>query len=182
MEKYYPVAFTVLYLLLSCNNGAPKAKGYEASNKIVDSTTYHNDLNRDSTLHETEYDYEYKFSNDSISQILFVKKITSSKEYPEKLKFKLILQDKFGIRPKKVFEGIARLTSSEESFSDKNDPNGGDYDAADYIFKIANCGTLQITMDIVKYDACFVILDCKSQDYNFYFSKDPSDYNVMKRI
>ena len=98
------------------------------------------------------------------------------------MKFKLILQDKSGVRPKKVFEGIAHLTSSEESFSDKDDPDGGDYQAADYLFNVPDCGSLQITLDIEKYDACVVRLDCKNQDYSFWLDKDRYDYNVMKRI
>jgi hypothetical protein len=138
------------------------------------------DKNQIAKIDTANYDYKYIFANDSISRALYIKKGPISKKFqvPEKLEFKLILHNKFGKRPDKRFEGIAVLASSNESFSEKNDINEGDYFAADYVYNIKDCN-LKIRLDIEGYLACAVSTTCV--DIKEFFKSYPG-YVIMKRI
>jgi hypothetical protein len=186
----YKTLIVLVTILLSCNSrstdtqkGNKNVSIADTTNKLRQNKSHQKELIKDESL----YDYKYRFSNDSISQILFIKKMLVKKEMPQKLKFKLSLQDKKGLHPEKIIEAVAVLISDNESFTDRNDPNGGDYFAADYVYKMSDCGSLKIRLDIQNYDACFLLLNCKSQisflkEYSYYFGKDPYEYNVMKRV
>jgi hypothetical protein len=128
----------------------------------------------------------YSFFNDTICQTLSIKKISKNEKLkiPERLKFKFLLHDKQHKYDDKIFEGIAQLFSSEESFSDNSEKDGGAYDAADYSFKATDY-EIQIRLDIQSYEACVVQITTGQPDivlggYRAYLKKFPND-GVMKR-
>lgn len=128
----------------------------------------------------------YSFSNDTLCQTISIKGIngTEKNKIPEKLNFTLVLHDKQHKYDDKTFEGIAQLSSSEESFSDISDKDGGDYFAADYNFETKDY-KIQIRLDIQSYEACVVSITTRRPDivlggYSTYLKKFPND-GVMKK-
>ena len=168
-------------ILLSCAN-KEQASNRKNSDTITSSKITLQDtvpkelLVKVDTVH---YEYKYFFSNDTISQTLYIKKGILSKKYevPEAVKFKLILSDESGMHSQKSFEGAAVLASANESFSEKNDGEG-DYFAADYKFNLKGC-SLKIRLDIDRYAACIISTTCTDWKY---FLKSYPDYDVLKRV
>jgi hypothetical protein len=160
-------------LLLSCTKEKKMPKENN-KNEVTESKTVTKDLvvpiNK-KTIETEDHNYKYKFSNDSIIKILYLKTGTPNKEYqvPSTLKFKLVLQDKFKLNPDKIYDGVAVLTSPNESFSNKRDKDGGDYFAADYLFNIKDC-SLKIRLDIENYEACLLFTTCT--DLKVFFKND----------
>lgn len=144
----------------------------------------------DSSLKEKQEDVSsgvnYSFSNDTLCQTISIRQISKNAKdnIPEKLKFTLTLHDKQHKYDDKTFEGIAQLSSSEESFSDNSDKDGGDYFAADYNFKTTDF-KIQIRLDIQSYEACVISVMTSRPDivlggYGAYLKKFPND-GVMKK-
>lgn len=128
----------------------------------------------------------YSFSNDTLCQTISIKGINKNEKnkIPEKIKFTLLLHDRQHKYVNKTFEGIAQLSSSEESFSDSSDKDGGDYFAADYNFEATDY-KIQIRLDIQSYEACVVSVTTSRPDmvlggYTAYLKKFPND-GVMKK-
>jgi len=128
----------------------------------------------------------YFFSNDSFCQTLSIRKRSISKEYdiPQKIEFKLTLYDKLKVIPKLTFNGIAVLTSPNESFSDKSKIDEGSYFAADYYF-ISDEYKIKIRLDIEEYEACIVSIESSHPEnvlkgYENYLKKYPN-YDVLKK-
>jgi hypothetical protein len=188
-QMFILISFTVL---LSCTNVKKESPKEEAKSntKVISPIPTTGNLDHDST--ETKkYDdvlpsINYSFSNDTLCQTISIKEINKNGklEIPEKLKFKLMLHDKQNKYADKVFEGVAKLSSPEESFSDNSDKDGGDYFAADYNFKAADY-KIQIRLDIQNYEACVVLVTTSRPDiilggYSIYLKKFPND-GVMKK-
>jgi hypothetical protein len=183
MNNNHVVWFIVESIFLtSCTNPEkmPEKKSADTTTEFRASTTDAATVKKQiAEIDTANYDYKYIFANDSINRALYIKKGPISKRYqvPEKLKFKLILHDKLGKLPDKRFEGLAVLASSNESFSEKNDINEGDYFAADYVYSIKDCN-LKIRLDIEGYMVCAVSTTCI--DIKEFFKSYP-DYDIMKR-
>ncbi|MCH6201542.1 hypothetical protein MMU07_18315 [Aquiflexum sp. LQ15W] len=131
-----------------------------------------------------KFDYSYFFSNDTICQMIQINHLNKNKlndEIPEKIEFKLVLQNKL----KKTtidINGVATLTSQNESFLDETEPDGGAYYAADY--NKNNSGyDINISLDIEGYKACAVSIKpypTKTfEDFEDNIKKYP-DFNVLK--
>lgn len=144
------------------------------------------DSSKTSKNSDTLSNVNYSFSNDTLCQTVNITEISKNKKLkiPEKLKFILLLHDKQHKFEDKKFEGVAQLSSSEESFSDNSDKDGGDYFAADY-----NCEAgdfkIQLRLDIQSYEACVVLVTSNQPDnviggYSAYLKKFPND-GVMKK-
>lgn len=167
-------------ILLSCGNQEqiPGHKYQDTTNKksLKDSVFLQKKPIEGDTVN---YDYKYSFSNDTITQTLYVKKGTISKKYevPEIVNFRLILSDKLGTHPEMRFEGVAELISANETFSENNNPDESDYFAADYVFNVKDC-KLKIRLDIENYSACVVSTTCINLRH---FLKGYPDFDVMKR-
>jgi len=182
-----------LAVLFSCTNAKrEKLKANESKTKVISSPQVFTaeKPNSDSVKSKKHEDavssINYAFYNDTLCQTLTIKKISASKRrrMPEKLEFKLLLHDKHHNYDDKIFDGIAQLSSSSESFSDNLDKDGGDYFAADYEFDGADYN-IQIRLDIKNYEACVVQITTNQPDkvlggYRAYVKKFPDD-GVMKR-
>ena len=170
----------VISVLLSCMNRDNSPK------EIIDTIS----INRvelkalistdivDERVDSSSYDNKYIFSDDTADQVLYVKNGKPDKRYqvPSVLNFKLIIHSKLKNQMDKKLEGIATLTSPNESFSDNGDNDMGDYFAADYIFK-NNCD-LKIRIDIEHFAACTISTTCDGLKE---FIKSYPDYIIMKR-
>ncbi|MBN8838547.1 MAG: hypothetical protein J0I09_14900 [Sphingobacteriia bacterium] len=185
MKNNQVFSMVVICTLLSCTNNEQtlQHKGSDASiiTKKMGDSQYALPTKELATV-ETDtsnYEYKYFFSNDTISQILYIKKGIVSKKYqvPEKVEFKLILTSKFENYIEKRIEGIAILANANETFSEKNNINEGDYFAADYTFSLKEC-ELTIRLDIDNYAACIVSTTCIDMKG---FLKSYPDYDIMKR-
>lgn len=183
MKNKQVISIVVMCILLSCANGEQMPERKNSDTITTGKTSPKDSVPLKGPVVEADtvnYEYKYFFSNDTISQTLYIMKGVMSKKYqvPEKVEFKLILNDKFGTHPEKRFEGTAVLTSANESFSEKNDINESDYFAADYTFRMKEC-RLKIRLDIDSYAACIVSTTCIDMKY---FLKSYPDYDVMKRV
>ncbi|QEM09119.1 hypothetical protein [Mucilaginibacter rubeus] len=184
-----------LFTLFSCNNdvknGTSKAKADSNAKAITPAQapiTEKSDVDTSKIKKSSDplNGINYSFSNDTLCQTLSVKEMSKDKklEIPEKLEFKLVLHDKQHKYDDKVFEGVAKLTSSEESFSDNSEKDGGAYDAADYDFE-ATGYRIQIRLDIQGYEACVTSVTTSQPDivlggYSTYLKKFPND-GVMRK-
>ncbi|PWA05574.1 hypothetical protein DB895_06200 [Flavobacterium psychrotolerans] len=133
-----------------------------------------------------KYDSNYFFANDSVCNKISIKTLNKGEEdgIPKKLGFNLMLRNKKKNNQQINFKGIAVLTSSDESFFDKTENDGGDYFAADYSFSDTNYN-LKIRLDIEKYEACVISIEHKGskdliKEYGCFVKKYP-DYDVMKK-
>ena len=166
-KRNHLIILVSIFALFSCNNiNKEKQKmSPESSIKIVnpirdsiaeksDSNSYNNQKDND-TLLETSY----FFSNDNLCQTLIIEEISKSQKFkiPKEIKYKLVLHDKQQKFEDKIFNGIAQLSSSEESFFDKTEIDGGSYDAADYNFETKQY-KLKIRLDIQSFEACVVLI------------------------
>jgi hypothetical protein len=98
-------------------------------------------------------------------------------QVPEKVKFKLILNQKYGAHNKVELEGVAVVMVGPNESSFDKDINGV-YFAADYDFSLKNC-SITIKLDIVDYMACFVSTTCTDMKF---FLKSYPNYDIMKRV
>lgn len=118
--------------------------------------------------------------------MISIKVLDASKEngVPKELEFNLTLRNKQKSNQEINFNGIAILTSPNESFIDKTEIDGGEYFAADYNFSNADYA-LKIRLDIEEYKACVISIEYKGsknlvKDYDWFVKKYP-DYDVMKK-
>ncbi|WP_428330586.1 hypothetical protein [Mucilaginibacter sp.] len=184
----------VLSVLFSCSNVKRDTSKKETDSiaKIITptQTPANESLGNDSTKTK-KYDdallgINYFFSNDTLCQNLSIKEISKNAKLkiPEKLEFKLLLHDKQHKYDDKIFEGVAQLSSSEESFYNNSDKDGGDYFAADYNLDAADY-KMQIRLDIQNYEACVFLVTTSQPDkvlggYSAYLKKFPNE-GIMKR-
>ncbi len=187
------IVLIALSMLFSCNNG----KKTETNNELKSSSEMKpqvraTEVEKLDSISNTEKksnvrlsDVSYFFSNDTLCQNITLSEITRNDKFniPQKLGFKIVLSDKQGKSPDKVFNGIAKLSSSEESFGDSSEADGGDYFAGDYILETADF-EVQIRLDIENYEACVISLIPKNDTvlgvYSSYLKKFPSE-GVMKK-
>jgi len=190
-QSFILISITVLFSCANVKKEAPK-KETDSIIKVVNPTQVSKmeNLSLDTSKAKTPNDIlsgiDYSFSNDSLCETISIQEISNNKKLkiPEKLRFTLILRDKQHKYDDKIFEGIARLSSSEESFSDNLDKDGGDYFAADYNFEQTDY-KIKIRLDIQSFEACVVLITTSQSDmvlggYNTYLKKFPSD-GVMKK-
>jgi hypothetical protein len=182
-----------LSVLFSCTNGKRDTSKKEANSnaELITPTKVPIVEKAGRDLSKTKkYDVlsgiNYFFSNDTLCQTLTIKEKSKNKKFkiPEKLEFKLVLHDKLHKYDNKIFEGVAQLSSPDESFSDNADKDGGDYFAADYDFE-ATDHKIKIRLDIQSYEACVVLVTTSQPGvvlggYSAYLKKFPND-GVMKR-
>lgn len=195
MKKRNQIFISILLaVLFSCTNGKRDTTKEEAKSDSVVMSPIRVPIeeNRDhDSSQEKKYDdvlsgIHYSFSNDAFCQMAIIKEISKNKrlKIPEKLKFTLTLHDKQHKYDDKIFEGVAELSSPEESFSDNSDKGEGDYFAADYNFEATDY-SIQIRLDIQTYEACVILIRTSRPDmvlggYSSYLKKFPND-GVMKK-
>lgn len=189
MKRQQLLILILLSLLFSCNNvtKAPSEK------KTTRATTTQDARLRTPNIDSSKIEkpdisagINYVFSNDSLCQMLYLKEIIKSKKdgLPEKLKFKLVLHDKFHKQGDKIFEGVAKLFSSEESFSDNLEKDPEPYDASDYNFATSDY-RIVIRLDNDKYEAAVATITAKQIEmvlgsFSSYLKRYPN-YDVMKK-
>ena len=183
-----------LIIFFSCNN-VTKNTTKEVAKPIANNKTSvqvpnAERSNRDSLKTKNYYNIlagiNYSFTNGSFCQSISLKEISKNEKFkiPEKLTFKITLHDKQGKLNDKIFKGVAKLFSPEESFSDNSEKDGGDYDAADYHFDTSTYRII-IRIDIENYEACVVSVRTSNTEtalggYSTYLKDFPND-GVMKR-
>jgi hypothetical protein len=179
MKRNQLIGIALMCILIGCRNEKQNSKQNNPDTNITSENSFY--TKGVSVESDTiKYEYKYFFSNDTISQTLYIKKGAMSKknEVPEMVNFKIVLNDKSKPQSEKIVSGKALLTSANESFFDKNDIDGGDYFAADYISIIKGC-ELKIRLDIDKYSACVVSTTCIDMKD---FFKNYSEYDVLKKV
>ena len=136
MNKLTSLSVAALLFTLGCTQ-----KKVESQQKINSTISMSKLVNKENSYqinhqetNKVEYDLKYFFSNDSICNEMLIKTLNKSKKYegiPEKIDFKLILTNKLTNSHVEI-NGIAELTSPNESFLDETEPDAGAYFAADY--------------------------------------------------
>lgn len=175
----------IICFLINCSTKQDVSqKDTELNSRPIDKTTISSTSKEENDT--LKYDFCYFFSEDTISQIISIKLLGISKKdnLPTNLKFNLTLKNKQKPGGNFLLNGIAVLTSSEETFSDQNEIDEGEYFAADYIFN-SDDYKIKIRLDIEEYQACVVSIACNgskntNEDYCQYVKKYP-DYDVMKK-
>jgi hypothetical protein len=190
MKQYILLLFCPL-ILSACNNSDSSSEKIKAD--VKDSIQSNKDSSRKQYAKKEViklpdgYEYFYTFSNNSISEKLYIKKglLNKKLEVPENLKFKLIFENQNDIASGISLSGVAILGSPNESFGDKNDLSMGDYEAADYRYKRKDY-ELTITIDVNRFEASVLSL-WPSDSTNFgkkykpFFPEEFNRTNVLKR-
>jgi hypothetical protein len=185
--KQYILLIISLFCIIACKNADNSSERSNAN--ISDTVQKLNDslIRKDSNKLPDGYEYAYTFTNSVIAEKLYVKKgpINKKLEVPENLEFKLILQNPNYNASNLTLAGVATLGSPNESFSDKNEPNGGDYFASDYSYRWKDC-KLKILIDVAGFAASIVSLQCSDsvnfdKKYKLFFPEEYNSTNVLKR-
>lgn len=147
----------MMLLLTSCSTAKKQALKTNIEPTILTETAA---PTRNFNLPDSFY---YCSSGSSPMAKLVIKKqsLAHRKEMPDSLEFELILTGKY---PSDKISGVAVLSSNNESFSDPDEVDGGDYFAADYYCKK---NSTKIRLDIETYQACVVNINAHSRESYF---------------
>ena len=173
-----------IILLLSCSNVKTNSSNLTKVSDISRGNSGERLLNERNR--ESADSLNYYYSNDSLFQVICIRRLNMSKEYeiPEKIEFRLVLRDKLSTYSERKFNGIAVLTSPNESFMDKSKIDEGLYFAADYSFSTKDYD-IKIRLDIENYEACVIYIESDHIEkvlmgFEKYIKSYPN-YDIMRK-
>lgn len=184
MKRLVLILISIPCLILGCSNQTTEPiKDKDTITEIAIGKNIFPKISQDK--HNTKYDYYYSFSTDSVCETLQIKILNRSKKYdgiPQKIAFILVLKNKVKNITTSI-NGIAFLTSPNESFLDEKELDSGAYFAADYNRNNTSY-SINIKLDIERYEACAISLksDAKNNlDIYTKYLKEYPNYNILKR-